>query len=199
LAEHFADPVAERLNLALNAEKVGPHGYEHGWIFVGVPGAEHAAGDAEHEAEAVKPQKASDAFPNLPGDIKDAMSRYEDDVASGRIQFGARGEATSYPGKEQTETGLMQHVASHTHFGAVSQGESGERRNDLLGTYTPGQTKQGHLRFADCLPERQTRAQQWHQQSGGQDGSPGTGFSLRGTSGAAQPAAQEVSEPARAQ
>jgi hypothetical protein len=38
----FADPVTERLNQALN--KVGPHGYTHGWVFHGVPGTSaHAA------------------------------------------------------------------------------------------------------------------------------------------------------------
>jgi len=39
MADYYADPVARRLAV----EKVGRHGYSHGWVFHGIPGStEHA-------------------------------------------------------------------------------------------------------------------------------------------------------------
>lgn len=44
---------------------------------------------------------------------KDAIARYEADIATGRITFDSEGYAASYPGKATTERQVAEYIAAH--------------------------------------------------------------------------------------
>lgn len=79
---HWADPVSNRL---AQAYKVGPHGYEHGWRFVGVPGSEEHRAAVSELGGHIADDQASAAV----GNAASAMERQDYAAAADHLKNAA--------------------------------------------------------------------------------------------------------------
>jgi hypothetical protein len=118
MPDFYADPVAVRLNKALRfMGKVGPHGFIHGWIYVGTDGSkisdldhekigEHFGSDAGDAIKAAKDSAAS-------GDHEGAIHHLDeaDRAIADHIQ-AHRGRDESIP-ESNDEQGLLSMMRDH--------------------------------------------------------------------------------------
>ena len=170
MTDYYADPVRNRLAAAAQAEKVGPHGYEHGWRYVGVPtpkepGSElhgqlvagvradggHVKGTYDAQNHTVTDimghqHPVTSVKPHQAEDWRSAIMNYDQDVQSGRIRFGPSGFADQYPGQASAHAGLMQHAQQHLPGYAIS------------GPETPAKSAHEHPMHSDSVIDRLNKA-----------------------------------------
>ena len=140
----FADPATEQLNKALTAQwnafpgvvKVGPHGYIHGWIYVGTgpdahlhgktvtgttPDGRKITGTYDNKKKTVtsimgREYPVSTVEPHAQDDWRKAISAYDQMVREGKITFDPGPFDAHYPSEAGVAHTIGEFARSHLHY-----------------------------------------------------------------------------------